>query len=389
MNVNASPHPVTKDSPILITGAAGFIGKNLSARLRCLGYENLLLFDMQSTQEDLEQYAKEACFVYHLAGVNRPTDHEEFYTGNAQLTHRLLLALAAAGNKAPVLLSSTTQAGNNSDYAKSKEEAESLVFTHGIKNDSPVFVYRLPGIFGKWSRPNYNTVVATFCHNVARGLPIEVRDPAYTLPLCYIDDVVNNFVGRLEGSTDLPRPKTSEQGAFYGIEPAYEVTLGWLAGTIRNFAQMRKSLGVPDMSEGITKKLWATYLSFIPPQSLAYPLTTHEDARGSFTEFLRTYEHGQISVNIAKPGITKGNHWHDTKNEKFLVVSGTGVVRFRQIGQEEIIEYPVSGQEMRVIDIPPGTTHNIENLGQDDLITVMWASEPFNEESPDTYHEEV
>ncbi|MDL2214185.1 NAD-dependent epimerase/dehydratase family protein [Clostridia bacterium OttesenSCG-928-O13] len=388
-NANSTFVAPTKEDAILITGAAGFLGKNLVARLRCEGYKNLLLYDINSTQEDLLAYAQKASFVYHLAGVNRPADNAEFYTGNADLTKSLLAAMEEAGSTAPILLSSTAQAGNGSDYGKSKEEAENAVFAYGEKTGKPYFIYRLAGVFGKWSRPNYNTVVATFCHNIARGLPIEVRDPAYSLPLCYVDDVVDNFIARMNPATPLA-PRFEREGGFYlGVEPLYEVTLGWLAGTIRSFAHTRKSLGLPDMSDGITKKLWATYLSFLPEEDFSYPLAMNVDARGSFTEFLRTYEHGQVSVNVAKPGVVKGNHWHDTKNEKFLVVAGRGIIRFRAVGGTAVIEYPVSGEEMQVVDIPPGYTHNIENLGDTDLITVMWASEPYNEDSPDTHFEEV
>lgn len=375
---------------LLVTGAGGFIGRNLVATLWAQGYKNLLLYDIDSPAEALADYAEKAEFVFHLAGVNRPKDAQEFYTGNAGLTQSLLAALKQAGNKCPVLLSSSTQAGNGTDYAKSKEEAEAAVFEHGKQNESPVFVYRLPGVFGKWSRPSYNSVVATFCHNVARGLPIEVRDPAFMLPLCYIDDVVASFIASMTGDASVPQPKTEENGnSFIGIDPTYELTLGWLAGIIKNFAKSRQSLGIPDMSDGATRKLWATYQSFLPEDGYAYPLNTHADDRGSFTEFLRTHEHGQVSVNVAKPGITKGNHWHNTKNEKFLVVKGSACIRFRPVDGAEITEYTVSGNELQVVDIPPGTTHNITNIGDEELITIMWASDPFDPDSPDTYFMEV
>lgn len=384
------PQPaINKDAPILITGAKGFIGRNLTARLRAMGYHNLLLFDVDSSPEDLNTFAASAAFVYHLAGVNRPRQREEFYSGNAGLTGQLLDALTAAGSKAPFLFSSTTQAGNGSDYAKSKEEAENAVFAFGQGRAAPVFVYRLPGVFGKWSKPNYNTVVATFCYNIARSLPIEVRDPAFGLPLCYIDDVVNSFVQRLDASRPIKPYFEADGHSFIGIDPTYDVTLGWLAGTIRSFPHTRKTLALPDLSASITRKLWATYLSFLPQDEYAYPLQMKVDERGSFTEFLRTHEHGQLSINVAKPGVVKGNHWHDTKNEKFLVVSGKGRIRLRALDSTEVQTYEVNAEELRVIDIPPGTTHNIENVGDGDLVTVIWASEPFNAERPDTYFEEV
>ena len=384
-----TPFMFDADMPLLITGAAGFIGRNLTARLRAVGYKNLLLYDVASSEGALEQYAKEAAFVFHLAGVNRPKNTSEFYEGNQDLTTRLLSALKNAQNNAPILLTSTLQAGNGTDYAKSKEAAEAAVLAYGEETAVPVFVYRLPGVFGKWSRPGYNTVIATFCHQIARGLPIEVRDAAYSFPVCYIDDVVDSFLARLDPNSPPAPTLKNEDNGFLTVEPVYEVTLGWLSGTIRSFAKTRQTLGLPSMSDALTRKLWATYLSFLPVDDYAYPLQSHVDERGSFTEFLRTSQHGQVSVNITKPGITKGNHWHDSKNEKFLVVKGSAVIRFRAIGSRDVFEYPVHGEEMRVVDIPPGHTHHIENVGNDELVTVMWASEPFDENSPDTYFEPV
>lgn len=380
----ANNEVLSKQQAVLVTGAAGFVGRNLCARLQADGYTNVLRFDMDSPEGALEEYASRAAFVFHLAGVNRPQNAEEFYTGNADLTETLLSFLQKSGNKAPVLLTSSAQVGNGTDYAKSKQSAEEAVFAHSTANGSPVFVYRLPGLFGKWSRPSYNTVVATFCHNAARGLPLEVRDPAYTFPLCYIDDVVQNFLYALEGTKVPPAGN-----GFCDVEPVYTVSLGELATLVQSFAQNRQSLGLPDMSSPFEAKLYATYLSFLPVDDFAYPLRINTDERGSFTEFLRTPDRGQVSINVAKPGIVKGNHWHNTKNEKFLVVSGSAVIRFRQVGGTEVIEYRVQGDEYRVVDIPTGYTHNIENIGDTDLVTVMWASEPFNPEKPDTYFEKV
>lgn len=375
---------ITVKAPVLVTGSGGFIGKNLVARLRAEGYDNLLLFDTDTPPELLEEYAQKARFVFHLAGVNRPKDAAEFYTGNAGLTARLLGLLQDCDNTAPLLLTSSAQAGNGTDYAKSKQEAEAEVFAHAEACQSDVFVYRLPGVFGKWSRPNYNTVVATFCYNVANGLPIEVRDSAFSLPLCYIDDVVDSFMAVLQGS--VPPPPS---GQFMGISPIYTVTLGQLAALVQSFKTNRATLALPNMADAFTEKLYATYLSYLPKEEFSYPLTMHTDDRGSFTEFLRTPERGQVSVNISKPGIVKGNHWHNTKNEKFLVVSGQAVIRFRKPDETEVMEYHVSGEKLEVVDIPTGYTHNIENTGNGDLVTVMWASEPFNPEKPDTYFAKV
>ncbi len=375
-----------KGKTLLITGAEGFIGKNLAARLRALGGHEVLAFDVGTPPERLTEYAARADFVFHLAGVNRPKDPAEFYAGNRGFTEHLLTLLERAGSKAPVLVTSSIQAELDNDYGKSKREAEALVFAHERKTGAPALVYRLPGVFGKWCRPSYNSVVATFCHNVAHGLPIEVRDPAYRLPLVYIDDVVDCFLDALEGRA--PRD-CSIPGFCHLTCDVYETTLGALARTIESFRDSRASLAVPDMGDALTKKLYAAYLSYLPTDGFSYPLEMHADARGSFTEFLRTPERGQVSVNIARPGVVKGNHWHDTKNEKFLVVRGEGLIRFRRVGADEVTEYRVSGERLTVVDIPTGYTHSIENVGEGELVTVMWASEPFDPERPDTFYEKV
>lgn len=378
------PPPPAKSDPILITGAAGFIGRNLTARLRANGYTNLLLFDLTSPEGALADYAKRAVFVFHLAGVNRPKDALEFYTGNAGLTETLLNLLWRNSNQAPVLLSSSAQAGNGSDYAKSKESAEASLLAHGAAGRSMVYPFRLPGVFGKWSRPAYNSVVATFCHNIARGLPLEIRDRHYTLPLCYIDDVVDAFLSALQGPPNAPK-----QGDFYSIAPLYTQSLGMIADSLAGFAAARQTLAAPPVGDDFTRKLYATYLSYLPENKVSYPLNMKTDSRGSFTEFMRAEACGQMSVNRAKPGIVKGNHWHDTKNEKFLVVAGSAVIRQRRLGSSEIIETHTSGDALCVVDILPGYTHNIENTGTDDLVTLMWASEPFDPNRPDTWFEEV
>lgn len=374
---------ITHDAPILITGAGGFIGRNLTARLRALGYTQLLLFDTDTPHEHLVQYAACAQFVYHLAGVNRPQTTAEFYSGNTSLTENLMQLLQAGGNRPGVVLTSSAQVGNGSDYGTSKQQAEQAVFAYAAQTGAKAFVYRLPGVFGKWSRPNYNSVVATFCHNIAHGLPIEIRDESFALPLCYIDDVVNSFVANLDAAVFPPANDTM------GIHPVYTVTLGQIAELLQSFQQSRQTLAVPNMADGFAKKLYATYLAYLPEDAFAYPLKANRDERGSFTEILRTEDRGQVSVNIAHPGITKGNHWHDTKNEKFIVVSGQGVVRFRKVGSAEVLEYFVNGDEPTVVDIPTGYTHNIENVGESDLVTVMWANESFDPANPDTYFEKV
>ena len=367
------------NTPILITGAGGFIGKNLVATLKTAGYTDLMLFERDDTPETLAEYAARAGFVYHLAGINRPKDPSEFYAGNAGLTETLLSLLDKAGNKAPVLVTSSIQAALDNDYGKSKAQAEQAIFAHGQATGAPVYVFRLPGVFGKWCRPNYNSVVATFCHNSANGLPLSVRDPEYRLPLVYIDDVVASFVAALDGNC-------TREGDYCVVPVVHETTLGHLAETIEGFARNRETLDVPDQTPGsLEQKLYSTWLSYLPADRFSYPLNMHCDNRGSFTEFLHTPAHGQVSINISKPGIVKGNHWHHSKNEKFLVVKGTGVIRFRALDSTEVIEYHVSGDKLEVVDIPTGYTHNIENVGQDDMVTVMWANEVFDPDHPDTF----
>lgn len=367
------------NTPILITGAGGFIGKNLVATLKTAGYTDLMLFERDDTPETLADYAAKAGFVFHLAGINRPKNPSEFYAGNAGLTEALLSLLDKAGNKAPVLVTSSTQATLDNDYGKSKAQAEQAIFAHGKVTGAPVYVFRLPGVFGKWCRPNYNSVVATFCHNSANGLPLSVRDPEYRLPLVYIDDVVASFVAALDGSC-------TREGDYCVVPVVHETTLGHLAETIEGFARNRETLDVPDQTPGsLEQKLYSTWLSYLPADRFSYPLNMHCDNRGSFTEFLHTPAHGQVSINISRPGIVKGNHWHHSKNEKFLVVKGTGVIRFRALDSTEVIEYHVSGDKLEVVDIPTGYTHNIENVGEDDMVTVMWANEVFDPDHPDTF----
>ena len=389
---------LTKDSPILITGAGGFVGKNLVAELSARGYSALLCFEKEDTPDTLDEYCRKAAFVVHLAGVNRPKDPSEFYAGNSGLTDLLLSDLEAAGNACPVLVTSSVQAALDNDYGRSKLQAEEAIFAHGQRVGAPVCVFRMEGVFGKWCRPNYNSVVATFCHNVARGLPIQVRDPDFALPLVYIDDVVTCILDAMEKGEAV-----RDGEGRCRIHPVHTVTLGQLAGTIQNFAKARggaaaralgadglPTLAVPELAAGsFEKKLYSTYLSYLPTDEFAYDLNMHCDARGSFTEFLRTPERGQVSVNISKPGIVKGNHWHHTKNEKFLVVKGEGIIRFRQIFSDEVIEYRVSGDKLQVVDIPCGYTHNIENVGEGDMVTVMWANEAFDPSHPDTYAMQV
>lgn len=367
---------------ILVTGSKGFVGKNLVVELKNCGFNEIYEFDRESTLESLEKYTKDCDFVFHLAGVNRPQDEKEFMEGNFGLTSQLLNFLKKNENHAPILITSSIQAERDNPYGRSKKAGEDLLFKYQHETGAPVYVYRLPNLFGKWSRPNYNSVVATFCHNIARGLDIKINDPETELTLCYIDDVLEEFFRALDG-------KPTKQGDFCTVPITHKIKLGKLAELIQSFKESRNNLRIPDMSDPLTKKLYSTYLSYLPKDEFAYNLKMHTDHRGSFTEFIRTPDRGQVSINISKPGITKGNHWHHTKNEKFLVVSGEGLIRFRKIGSDEIIEYRVSGEKLQVIDIPTGYVHSIVNVGDTDLVTVMWANECFDPEKPDTYYMEV
>lgn len=364
---------------ILITGARGFMGKNLRSALtgRYGDAHRLMLLDMPHTEEELLAAAAEADFVFHLAGVNRPTDPADFQKGNADFTRQLLTLLKERGKRPPVLLSSSIQAALENPYGQSKLSAEQAVADYGRGTGSAVYLYRLPNVFGKWSRPNYNSAVATFCHNVARGLPITVNDPSVTLRLVYIDDVVEEFLRAMEG-------QPCREGEWCAVQPVHEVNLGHMAELIQSFPALRDSLTAPDQSDPLVKKLYATYLSFLPPEDFSRPTVTHADQRGSFTELLHMGSRGQVSLNVSRPHITKGDHWHQTKHEKFIVLQGEGVIRFRKVGDSTVIAYKVSGENLTVVDIPTGYTHSIENTGDTDMLTLMWANEVFDPARPDT-----
>ena len=367
---------------ILVTGAKGFIGKNLIAELRNRKYNDIFEFDRETNSNLLDDYCKQADFVFHLAGVNRPKEQTEFMEGNFGFTSELLTALKKHNNTCPIMISSSIQAEFDNPYGESKKAGEDLLFSYSEETSAKILVYRFPNVFGKWCRPNYNSAVATFCHNIAHDLPIQVNDPSVVINLVYIDDVVNELINALEG-------KENKVGEFCEVVVVHTVTLGEIVDLIYSFKKSREDRSVPNMADEFAKKLYSTYLSYLPEDRFSYELKMNVDQRGSFTEFIKTPDRGQVSVNISKPGITKGNHWHHTKNEKFLVVSGKGVIRFRKIDSEEIIEYFVSGDKMEVVDIPTGYTHNIENLGDTDMVTIMWANEAFDPEKPDTYYLEV
>lgn len=378
---------------LLITGSDGFIAKNLISQLRNIKekkanhykiFSDLTLFlcNRHTESQELEQYTKECDFVFHLAGVNRPQKEEEFMEGNFVFTSVLLENLKKHKNKAPVLMTSSTQSALDNPYGNSKKAGEELLFAYGKETGASVILYQLPNVFGKWCKPNYNSVVATFCHNIANGLEITINDPTVNLQLVYIDDVVHEFISALSENHHM------EDGFAY-IPTVYKVKLGEISELLYSFKESRKNLSVPKLNEGFIKSLYSTYLSYLPVEQFSYPLKMNIDQRGSFTEIIRTEDRGQCSINISKPHITKGNHWHHSKNEKFVVVSGSALIQFRRIGTSEVIDYHVSGEKIQVVDIPTGYTHNIINEGDTDLITFMWCNECFDPENPDTYFEEV
>lgn len=381
---------------ILVTGAKGFVGKNLCAQLRNIaegkarwydvaGEEIVVMeYDVDSTEAELDEYCAKADFVFNLAGVNRPQDPKEFMEGNFGFATKLLDALKRHNNTCPVMISSSTQAALDNLYGESKRAGEELMFRYAEETGARVLVYRFPNLFGKWCRPNYNSAVATFCNNIANGLPIQVNDPSVMMRLVYIDDLVDEMIAALVG-------KENREGRYCRVAVEHEIRLGEIVDILYSFRESRVNLEVPNVGEPIVKKLYSTYLSYLPAEEFSYPLKMNVDERGSFTEMLRSAVCGQVSVNISKSGITKGEHWHNTKTEKFCVVSGRGVIRFRDEREPNmpVIEKFVSGDKIEVVDIPTGYTHNIENLGDTDMVTIMWCNECFDPGHPETYFDPV
>ena len=387
---------------ILITGAQGFVGRNLASQLKNIrdgkagnyavsGKElSIFEYDLNSSPEELDDYCRKADFVFNLAGVNRPKDPTEFMQGNFGFASTLLSMLRKHGNTCPVMISSSIQAALDNPYGESKRAGEQLLFDYARETGAKVLVYRFPNLFGKWCRPNYNSVVATFCHNIAHDLPITVNDPSIEIHLAYIDDVVDELIAALSG-------REHREGDYCYIPGSHRVTLGKIAELLHEFRRMPETLALPDTTNGgFEKKLYSTYLSYLPTDRFAYNLKMNCDQRGSFTEIIRTADRGQVSVNISKPGITKGEHWHHTKNEKFVVVHGLGLIQLRKVGTDKngnaypVVGYEVSGENIRVVEMIPGYTHNIINLSDtEELVTVMWANESFDPKKPDTYFEPV
>lgn len=384
---------------ILITGANGFIGKNLSATLQCikdgrdkthpeLSIGELYLFDVDSSASSLDEACRKADFVFHLAGVNRPKDPDEFTRGNVDFSRHLLTTLRKYKNTCPVMLASSIQASlvgrYNNEYGRSKKAGEDLFFAHKHETSARVLVYRFSNVFGKWCRPNYNSVVATFCHNIARDLPVTVHDPDTVLELVYIDDLVAEMLSALTG-------KEHRTEGFCCVPVTHQVRLGRIVELLESFRAQSRTLIVPPLPQGsFEKKLYSTYISYLPADRIAFPLKMNCDSRGSFTELLRTENCGQFSINITKPGVTKGQHWHHSKWEFFMVVAGTGLIRMRRIDSDEVLDFHVSGEKIEAVHMLPGYTHSIQNLSDtQDLVTVMWANECFDPEKPDTFFQEV
>ena len=397
---------------ILVTGAQGFVGRNLVANLRniaegknktrpALHIEEVFEYDRNSTAEELDAYCRQADFVFNLAGVNRPKDQAEFMEGNFGFATTLLDTLKKYGNTCPVMLSSSIQATligryGESDYGKSKLAGEELFFDYGKETGAPVLVYRFPNLFGKWCRPNYNSVVATFCNNLANDLPIQVNDRSVQLEMLYIDDLIEEMLDAMEGKPHRCdynglEPVFSENGRYCIAPVTHKVTLGEIVDLLERFKAQPQTLQMPEIpNHSFAKKLYSTYLSYLPKEKTIFPLKMNVDDRGSFTELLKTESCGQFSVNISKPGITKGQHWHNTKWEFFIVVAGHGLIQERKIGTDEVMEFEVSGDKIEAIHMLPGYTHNIINLSEtENLVTVMWANESFDPNHPDTFFEKV
>ena len=384
---------------ILVTGAKGFVGRNLCAQLRnirdgkarCYNVEieEVYEYDLCSTAEELDRYCRDASFVFNLAGVNRPRDEKEFMEGNFGFASTLLDTLRKHGNRCPVMISSSTQATLDNPYGASKRAGEQLLRDYSAETGSKVLVYRFPNLFGKWCRPNYNSAVATFCNNIANYLPIMVNNPATELTLLYIDDLVEEMVAALAGNEHHRIDAGGND--FCEVPVTHKATLGRIVELLHQFAEQPKTLMVPEMPEGsFETKLYSTYLSYLPKEKVAFPLKMNIDARGSFTELVHTPACGQVSVNISKPGVTKGQHWHNTKWEFFIVVSGHGLIQQRRIGSDEVLNFEVSGSNVQCVHMLPGYTHNIINLSEtENLVTVMYCNEIFNPNKPDTYFVEV
>jgi len=365
-----------------ITGSNGFIGKNLLERFSRIEDVEVITFTRSDSDFKLKELVDSAEFIFHLAGVNRPENPQEFYEGNQNLTKQIVGLALQTGRKIPIIISSSTQVERNNDYGKSKLASETALEAYAKESGAAVYIYRLPNVFGKWSRPNYNTVIATWCYNICRDIPLQVNDKSVELDLVYIDDVIEHFIRHLD--------ETAVSGVVYPeISPIYRESLGNIRDLLVNFKKSRKNLITPPVGRGFPRALYATYLSFLPTDQFAYELTGYADERGTFYEFLKTQDSGQFSISTSAPGVTRGNHYHNTKNEKFLVIKGEASIKLRQIHGNEVIEYKVSDKKIEVVEMIPGYTHDITNTGDEEMILLLWANEIFDRDKPDTYFLEV
>ncbi len=364
---------------ILVTGSEGFIAKNLIEHLKRDESIELYLFSKKDSLNLLKAYVQEVDFIFHLAGVNRPQSVEEFYEGNSDLTQIITDTLKEAKKNTPILLSSSTQAELDNDYGKSKLKAEELLLEYAKDMGAKVYIYRLPNVFGKWSKPNYNSVIATWCYNIANDLEIQVNSRDTVLSLVYIDDVVKSFIQKLN----------SNDSGYCKVEPVYQKSLGEIEELLYKFKANRETLVIPNVASGFERALYATYLSFLPTDKFSYELKGHQDSRGTFYEVLKTIDSGQFSLSTTAPGIKRGGHYHHTKNEKFLVVKGEAIIELRHIVTNEKVSYKVSDKKIEIVEMIPGYTHNIKNIGSDELVLLLWANENYDDSNPDTYYLEV
>lgn len=388
---------------ILVTGSNGFVGKNIVVALNETKKYEVITIDRQNSEEELRQATLKADFIVHLAGVNRPKEASEFYEGNGGLTEKIVNFLKNENKNTPILITSSTHAEIDNDYGKSKKQSEDVLIKYSDECNAKVYIFRLPNLFGKWCKPNYNSAVTTFCYNIAHDLDVWVNDPSIELSLVYIDDVVESIVECIEGWNMINLNEINEEVAltttgsncvqidkyYYEVTTVYKRTLGNIVDSLKMFRNMRKSLLIPDLSDGFNKALYSTYLTYLEEDDFSYFLDKKEDNRGWLTELVKSEQFGQMFVSKTHPGITRGNHWHHTKTEKFIVIQGQANIRFRKIDEDKVIEYIVDGEKPQVLDIPPGYTHSIENIGQDEVITLFWSNEMFNPEKPDTYFLEV
>ena len=388
---------------ILVTGSNGFVGKNTVVALKEAKKYEVLTIDRNNTEEELKEATLNADFIVHLAGVNRPKDTKEFYEGNGGLTEKIVGFLKENKKNTPILITSSTHAVLDNDYGKSKKQSEDALIKYSDECNAKVYIFRLPNLFGKWCKPNYNSAVSTFCYNIAHDLDVWVNDPAIELNLVYIDDVVASIIDVIEDKNIVKLKNIDEEVAitttgassiqidkyYYEVTTVYKRTLGNIVDSLKMFRNMRKSLLIPDLSDGFNKALYSTYLTYLEEDDFSYYLDKKEDNRGWLAELVKSPQFGQMFVSKTHPGITRGNHWHHTKTEKFIVIQGKAAIRFRKLDEDKVIEYIVDGEKPQVLDIPPGYTHSIENIGEDEVITLFWSNEMFNPEKTDTYFLEV